>query len=165
MTNQPSRTVVGIDPGKYGAIACFKGGDPGVAPMPAEGGGKDRHLLPYAIARLITAIAPEIICIERQSCRPRENSARVLETGTNYGILIGIAAGLDIPVAIITPQVWKAALFPGTSIRDKAAAIALAHALYPEVSLRPTPRSRVDSDGMADALCIAHYAKTYLGKF
>ncbi len=65
---------------------------------------------------------------------------------------------LRIPHLAVTPQAWKKAVLAGTA-RDKAAAIAFATRRFPGVPLLATPRSRTPHDGVADAVCLAEYAR------
>jgi crossover junction endodeoxyribonuclease RuvC len=75
------------------------------------------------------------------------------------GALHGILAALGIPIYMVTPQAWKKVILAGTP-KDKLASIEYCTRVYPYVDLHATPRSTTMHNGIADAICIAAYAKT-----
>jgi hypothetical protein len=72
----------------------------------------------------------------------------------NYGILLGICAGLQIRCTEIAPASWKRRVMSGMG-KDKGASIIRARELYPEIRL-----NRVKDHGKADALLVGWYAAT-----
>ena len=80
--------------------------------------------------------------------------------GMNFGWIQGVLDALNIPYELVSPQKWKKE-FGLTS--DKSESIRTAQRLFPGVSLKTGEKSRVESDGMAEALLIAEYARRKLG--
>lgn len=154
-------SVVGIDPGKDGGIAWITPDSIGAAAMPAIGEGKRRQLMPIEIRDIIKNAAPELVVIEQQSTRPNENAGRALVIGDNFGLLKGIVIGLGIELAVVRPQKWKQRIFPGTAVRDKAAAIAFCNTYFPDIPLLTSAGkgSKKPHDGIADAICIAEFGR------
>ena len=148
--------LVAIDPGLSGAIAWLDGETVGAVPMPLAG--KDLDL--PAIRDLLSQTAPRLIAIERVASRPGQGVASTFKFGAGWGSLIGLAAGLQIPTELVTPQALKREVRAGTAT-DKAAAIAHCRRRFPSVSL-VLPRCRNPHDGIADALCLVEYARRKL---
>ena len=67
-------------------------------------------------------------------------------------------SGINVP-DVGTPTVWKREF--GLLNTEKRESIAVAKKLLPGVSFLPTERSRVESDGMADAALLAIYASRH----
>ena len=148
--------ILAIDPGKSGGIAWDKRGMVEAVPMPIAG--KD---IDYAqLAAIIRTVRPSWIVLEKVASRPRQGVAGVFTFGTGYGAVLGIAAALEIPLELPTPQRWKGKILHGTA-KDKDAAIAYCRRAFPSVSLIP-PRCRTPHDGIADALCLLEYGRREL---
>ncbi len=172
--------VVGIDPGKLGAIACLDG--PGRAvvrkmPLLTSARGRDEYDL-VGIVRLLqtSARGPCTAFVEQLDPLPprvRRPDGSVLELGGSIGnynrgaatwLFKGILTALGIPYQMVRPQAWMRVMHAGTSGRDtKQRSIVQAQRLFPDVSLLPTARSRKPSDGFADALLLAEYGRRQLG--
>lgn len=152
----------GIDPGKDGAIAVLStGGRMEGIKTPVINGKKKSYDLAGMVSIIdgIVASGEEMFfVIERQQAYPGQGGVSNFSTGHGFGLWIGILSAKKIPFQVVTPQGWKSSVLYGTS-KDKAAAIAWVKARYPSVSLRATARSRIDNDGLADAICIAEYAR------
>lgn len=151
--------VVGIDPGKSGAIATLSnnGGAwaiAGLQVMPLIGKGKGSELDIEAIGRAIAAA--DFVAIEKQQVMPKQGIASTGQTMKNYGILVGVVAIMQIPHVLPRPQEWKKTILKGLP-KDKIGAIQYCKQLFPGVSLRASERCKKDHDGIADAICIAHY--------
>lgn len=159
-----STIIIGIDPGKKGAL-CFLPGESG-APVTA-------HLMPLyassadptdidakAVASIITRELESrkqraVACVEEVFARARQAGQTTFIRG--YGKLIGVLEVLDIPYVLVTPQTWKKhVLGRAYSHTDKLGTISWARRTYPDFNLTP-PGKRVPSDGLADSLAIAHY--------
>jgi crossover junction endodeoxyribonuclease RuvC len=149
-------SIVAIDPGLSGAIAWLDGETVGAVPMPMAGKEID---LP-AIRDLLLRANPRVIVIERVASRPGQGVASTFKFGAGWGSLIGLAAGLQIPTELVTPQAWKREVLAGTA-KDKAAAIDYCRRRHPDLPL-VLPRCRNPHDGIADALCLLEYARRKL---
>jgi crossover junction endodeoxyribonuclease RuvC len=99
-----------------------------------------------------------IAYIEKVSALPGQGVSSMFKFGFVTGILHGIIRTFGIPLYVVTPQIWKKEILQGTD-KSKQAAIDYCLRAYPNVKLFRTERSRTYDDGMADALCIAEYAK------
>ncbi len=71
--------------------------------------------------------------------------------GRGYGQIEGVLAALEIPVTLVTPQVWKRSL---SVPADKSASRARAAQLWPGLA---GTFSRVRDDGRAEAALIGLY--------
>jgi crossover junction endodeoxyribonuclease RuvC len=151
------RTVIGIDPGKKGAIVLYS----------RDGAGRiEPHRMPivdgeinlYGIDKIINpalAVSDCYAFIENVHAMPGQGVTSMFSFGFSTGALHGILSYCNIPIYTVSPQKWKRTILKGLGT-DKAAAIQYCQREYPLVSLIPTG-CRVPSDGIADALCIAEY--------
>lgn len=151
------RTVIGIDPGKKGAIVLYSRDGVGrVEPhkMPV----KDGEINLYGIDKIINPVLAISECfafIEDVHSMPGQGVASMFSFGYSTGALHGILSYCNIPIYKVSPQRWKKVILQGLGT-DKAAAIEYCKREYPEISLIPTG-CRVPSDGICDAICIAEY--------
>ena len=155
--------VLGIDPGLDGALARIgpDGVEASVTPTIAAGRGGRRGYDTGGMLALLEARPIDLAVIEAVGPRPGQGVASMFSFGRGLGLIEGLLGGLRIPYQLVLPQAWKRSVLAGTA-RDKAAAIAFAGRLFPSVPLRATPRCRVPHDGIADALCLAEYARRLL---
>lgn len=86
-------------------------------------------------------------------------------TGRGFGLWEGLFCGLGLGYRSIPAQTWQRHLLSGITTGDtKKASIIAAQRLFPMVNLLLTPRSRVPSDGLADAVMIAEYGRLTTGR-
>ena len=115
--------IVGIDPGKTGAIALF---------YPETSSRVAVHDLPLAdgeisaplLADLIRGYAPSLAIIERVSAMPGQGVVSMFNFGRAYGDVRGVVGALGIPLHFVTPQKWKKH-FRLSSDKEQARALAL----------------------------------------
>lgn len=153
---------VGLDPGLHGGYAVI----PPVVNiecgiMPVSGGTIDVKQLLFYICSIYSAanMRPHVI-IEKVGAMPKQGVSSTFKFGMGYGQLIGMCQATNIPYTLVTPQAWKKAVLAGTD-KSKEAAIAFCRREYPNVNLIPE-RCRVPHDGIADALCLAHYGRYFM---
>jgi len=106
-----------------------------------------------AIYDLITDFEPDLVVIEKPfylAIESRQSTATIAE---NIGRIYGIVESQKYKLEIVSSQTWKKYFDIGA---DKEEAINKAQELYPEVNLI-SPRGRVKSDGMAEAILLAVY--------
>lgn len=158
---------LGFDPGKSGALATFWSGSGTAIAYPFELAGGELDLQALA-ARIRThrnvahASGGIIACVEKVGAMPGQGVVSMFSFGTSYGMIRGILTALEIRTELVTPQAWKKSVLAGTT-KDKDAAIAYVRRAFPATGLIQ-PGCRVPHSGMADALCIAEYARrTYAG--
>lgn len=87
---------------------------------------------------------------------PKQGVTSTFTFGVGFGYIKGMLEAFEIPYQEISPQKWKKE-FGLTN--DKAKSIEVCKRLFPAVSLRPTEKSRVNNDGMAEAVLMAEFAR------
>jgi len=164
---------IGCDPGFKGALALL--GEDGtlisVVDMPIQHvKGKnqlvfDSHGRPVERARQTTVLDPhaifslmsgwyemansEIFYIgEKVWARPDEGRSSVSKLMEGFGLVQGMAYGLQMKVVLVAPQTWKAAM--GVTA-DKNTSLAKAREVFPD--MQPYFRRKMD-DGRAEAALI-----------
>jgi crossover junction endodeoxyribonuclease RuvC len=146
-------TVIGIDPGLTGAVAVLSDYPLLAVPMPVTDysptGFVKRAVDLYALADLLVRYPSATVYLERVNAMPGQGVAGMFSLGMSYWGVAGVAAGLGLPVKLVTPQEWKR--YFGLSA-DKDMARQLAQRLFPDVDL-----SRKKDHGRAEALLIAKY--------
>lgn len=145
--------IVGIDPGRQGGLAFLGPSVNAGYVMPTT---KDNCVDSKGIADLLLHHSPDIIIIEKVWGMPHHSSKGNFTFGCNYGMLLGVIDSLEIERKLVAPVTWK-----NKWIKSKEDAISFSQANYPEINLTPG-RKRKPHDGIADAVCIAHYYKEKL---
>ena len=141
----------GIDPGKNGALAIIY--PDGTA-----------HVTPLASLELTTvlkALSKERhrVCLEQVHAMPQQGVTSTFTFGMHYGWIKGILDAYNISYQEVAPQKWKRSY---ALDRTKQKSVDVCRKLFPEVSLKPTERSKVDNDNMAEALLLAEYGRRNL---
>lgn len=143
---------IGIDPGAKGGVAYINGH--GAAAFPFS---------PKGIIDILMLLELEeeekICCLEEVHAMPKQGVSSTFKFGENYGYIRGVIEAFGIPYQTVTPQRWKKEFGLNS---DKKNSIEICKRLFPKVNLKATERSRVDSDGMAEALLMAEYARRKL---
>jgi crossover junction endodeoxyribonuclease RuvC len=143
---------IGIDPGQKGAMAFI--GDAGITVIPFDEGRYLGHLKvlahPPCAAKAV---------VEHVNAMPGQGVTSMFNFGKGFGWLLGVLDAYGIPYELVRPQKWKKEY---SVTGDKNSSIAVCKRLFPEVSLLPTTRCKKDSDGMAEALLMAEYARRRL---
>lgn len=147
--------ILGIDPGLKGGWAALDPLDQAAGPMPLAG---DLYDCAAFIDIAEHVGTPRLVVIERVGAMPKQGLSSTFKFGRGFGQLIGMCQALRWPFILVTPQAWKAKVLAGTG-HDKEAAIAFCRSRYPGVPL-VQPGCRVAHDGVADAVCLAHYGLT-----
>lgn len=140
---------IGIDPGKKGGFAVLSESGSLVIPW-------DDVLFIRTMESLRGE--PCVTCLEHVGAMPKQGVTSMFNFGVSFGFIQGVLSAFGIPFELIRPQKWKKEF----SISEKNESIAVCQRLFPNVSLLPTERSRVPSDGMAEALLMAEYARRKL---
>jgi crossover junction endodeoxyribonuclease RuvC len=158
--------ILAVDPGLSGALAFL---DPEnstmrIVDMPTftYTTTKERNKVdPYAIAREMCAQPISHAYIEEVNASPQMGVVSAFSFGEGKGILLGVAAALNIPVTLVKPTNWKKIMrIPA----DKRAAVQRATQLFPYVApLFKGPRGGV-FDGRAEAALIALFGAMELGR-
>lgn len=113
-------TIIGIDPGLDGAIACLIDNELlAVEDMPTftEQRGKKKHRTVNAagVADIIREMAranleTPTVAIERVWSSPDMGVASAFTFGHGFGIVEAVPLTLGYPIRLVTPNVWKKAL-------------------------------------------------------
>ena len=142
------KTYIGIDPGKSGALALLtEDGQCTVVPF---------HEIAYTEILKAASGPSSVCCLEKVGAMPGQGVVSMFNFGHNLGYIEGLLQAFDIPYQLVPPQTWKKE-FCVTS--DKNTSIEVCRKLFPHVCLLPTSRSRKPSDGMAEAMLMAEYAR------
>ena len=146
-------TVIGIDPGLTGALACIIDGELlDVVDMPTAGGlvsgiGVCEVLREFQWAGMDDS---PLVVVEKVGAMPGQGVASMFKFGRSLGVIEGAVAGKCMPLRWVTPQVWKGSR--GLLRQDKDAARLLALELWPAHAATFALRKDV---GRADAALIA----------
>lgn len=158
-------TWMGIDPGLKGGIAViYSNRKPQAIPLPLKDGKLDLVKISQEIDRMLEydlefGYRPTLVYVEDVHAMPGQGVTSMFNFGFGVGALHGILAAKDLDVGRVNPIRWKNRVLQNKT-RDKTVAIAYCKDHFPEVHLIPAG-SRKDHDGMADALCIAEYARKF----
>jgi crossover junction endodeoxyribonuclease RuvC len=152
-------TILAIDPGRDGAIACARGREVLAAVLLADLHGGARWdvahpLVTAALASIVAEHQPGLAVLELVSARPGEGRSSILTAGVGFGVLLGILSALRVPTITPTPAAWARVVLAGIPGEGKARAISVAMQHYPALDLSPG-RRRVPHPGLADAACLA----------
>jgi crossover junction endodeoxyribonuclease RuvC len=153
--------ILGIDPGLNGALAFFdvSAGRIEVVDMPtiAAGTNSKRVVDEAALASCVEAYRGILdhAYVERVGAMPGQGVTSMFSFGRSFGVALGVLAAFRVPVTLVQPQRWKAALsVPAAKdgARARASQLMPAHArLWPLVK----------HDGRAEAALIAYYGVSH----
>ena len=143
---------LGIDPGKLGGFSVLDE----AAPLFVEKFDKTKFL------DVVDFLAHEHVrtkcCLEQVHAMPRQGTVSMFHFGENFGWLQGVLDMAEIEYTQVPPQKWKKEFELST---DKQESIKVAKKLFPKVNLIPDG-CRVPSDGIAESLLLAEYARRML---
>ena len=158
---------IGVDPGQAGGLAALRDSEViSNIVMPMAGKRVDFDVIATWLNDLISLVkwpsGDDIVsCIEKVHTMPKQGVASSFKFGFSTGGVYGVFAAFQLPLHEVTPQLWKKTILYGTP-KDKDAAIEYVRRVYPTVDLLRTPRCKKLHDGMAEAICIAEYARAAL---
>lgn len=158
-------TIIGIDPGLSGAIACCHAGAWTIVDMPVLTLARNRKTkreidlprLTETLRDMAWASSDAHAVIEQVGAMPGQGVSSVFSFGKSYGCTLGILAALQIPVTPVAPVTWKKAMGVNAG---KDGCRARAAQLLPGSA---TAFARVKDDGRAEAALIALYGLRSLG--
>lgn len=137
--------ILGIDPGKAGAVAVLDTETNRVTTHDMPGTTRDLHNLIADLPIIRIAI------VEKPFYPPTNGTANAGKKGEAYGVLIGALEWRDIPFREVRPEEWKRSLNVPT---DKNAARQRANQFFPDDA---DQWPLVKHDGRAEAALIAWY--------
>lgn len=141
---------IGIDVGKKGGFALI--GEEGVTANPWD---DEKFVMAMCTA---TELGECIACVEQVHAMPKQGVSSTFAFGKAAGFIEGVLTANRIPFQLVPPKKWKKEYSLGN---DKNQSIAVCKKLFPNVSLLPTAKCTKDSDGMAEALLLALYARRH----
>lgn len=147
---------MGVDPGIKGGWCRMEDGDVIVGVLPYV----DSTLNMGEFLLLLRSLAPDMVMVEAPLALPKMSHHGSLSFGRAVGQIEGIVVGSGTPMMSIHTKVWKSKILAGTD-KSKEAAIRWVSSRYPSVRL-VLPGCRKPHDGIADAVCIAEYARGVL---
>jgi len=150
--------IIGIDPGKKGAIAIFSNNNIDTFTIPLIENEIDEKSLFNLFIEFNNSNC--MAFLEKVHSMPKQGVASTFTFGMGYGLIKMALTGNNIPYQLVTPQAWKKKILAGLP-SEKSSAILYVNRKYPTVSLIPKGK-RTPSDGIADAICIAEYGKTLI---
>lgn len=98
-----------------------------------------------------------IVCVEKVGAMPGQGVTGMFNFGKGAGFIEGVLSAYAIPYQLVPPQTWKKEF--GLIHKDKSDSIRVCKQLFPAADLLPTKRCRKESDGLAESLLLACYAK------
>lgn len=147
----------GIDLGQYGALVVLddKGALVAAHPTPLNGGVPD-----IAEARRIVASLPSPLVVFA------EQPVKVMRGGESDSGYTALCASLKfwkaafgkVPLTVVHPKTWQAAILSGVQGSGKQRAVNWCRVFVKGLDLYPGRRT-TPHDGMSDAACIAEYAR------
>ena len=150
------KSIVGLDPGKTGALAIIDQYGVTAEAFPLYCNEIDIRQISEYLAPLVDPVC----YLEKVGSRPGQGVKSMFTFGEGYGKLKGMMEALCIPYVLVTPQAWKKKVLAGLNWKgDKSAAIEFCHRKHPKMDLRASERARTPHMGICDALCIAEYGR------
>jgi len=156
--------IVGIDPGKKGAVVGLDyetGSIAWMEPLPLVGDQFDP--VSFLLAIHSRPKIKHIVLEHAQSFRG-QGIVSTFNYARDFGIIVGILTATKLPFTLVKPQLWQKTMFVGTSpgVDPKVRAFQVASRLWPSISFLPGPKSKKPHDGMVDAALIAEYGRRVL---
>ena len=146
---------IGVDPGKKGGFAVIDGPNrEAFAWSDSEFAAFMAQYSDAARARRSNIVA----AVEKVSAMPGQGVVSMFNFGKSAGFIEGVLTAVGIPFQLVTPQKWKSDFGLNS---DKTRSIAICKQLFPGVNLLATPRSFKESDGMAESMLLAEYARRH----
>ena len=155
------RVFVGVDPGAKGGYAVIREElDGGINVLCKTW---DNHQFVEDM-RNVAQDAKSIgwnvtAAVEKVGAMPGNGAVSMFAFGKSCGYIEGVLAACGIGYQLVPPRVWKKSF---SLNNDKKLSIEVCKRLFPNVDLRATERCRTDSDGKAEALLMAEYARRNL---
>ena len=141
---------IGIDPGKKGGVATISEDGVKVYQWDDQRFIEDMRQHANWLDKCVAAV-------EKVGAMPGQGVTSMFSFGQSYGFILGVLAAFGIPYQLVSPATWKREF--GLLKSQKQGSVDVCKRLFPGVNLLPTERCRKESDGMAESLLIAEYAR------
>jgi len=181
---EKKKIVVGVDPGLNGGIAVMELGHIGevvkidvirMPTKPGPAGRRDVDGLKVSIFLDHCCSGEKVVLAAVESVHSfhKQGVVSAFNFGKSYGKLLGIIEALGMPLDEPTPQQWQKLVLAGMQTkkksrgkgksgadrRDKDTSIRYVLNHFPSVNLKATEKSTTNHDGIAEAVCLAEYAR------
>lgn len=157
--------ILGIDPGKDGALVLLDGGRLAFAARTSEIASGRWETSADAMADVLRAVHAEHrirgAVLELHAGRPGEGGGSARTVGVGWGLWRGTLAALKIETRTPASAAWTRDLFRGVPGEGKERAASVARGAVPDLDLRPG-RCKKDHDGLADAACLALWGERFV---
>ena len=149
--------ICAVDPGLTGGWALLSPDGLLVEPMPVLQVGGKNELDIAGLCSLLDIWRPDHAIVEYQQSMPRQGVSSSFKTGKNFGLLLGLLYGAEIPITIVRAARWKRDM---QVPRDKTSARHRATQIFPD---HYSSWSRVRDDGIAEAALLAEWGRRFGG--
>lgn len=149
---------VGIDPGAKGGYAVISKSETGQTVFAYTW---DDTFFVMEMNALLRTGSGLVAAVEKVGARPGQGTVSMFNFGKSAGYIEGVLSGLGIPYQLVPPAKWKKEF--SLIGKDKKASIETCRKLFPELDLKRTERCRTDSDGKAESVLLAEYARRKMG--
>lgn len=162
--------VIGVDPGKDGAMAAVVNGllpTHFLRKTPIIQGDRNEYDLTgmrsyleeiQERARQEFNSSPVTAIIERQQAFPKQGGSSNFSIGYGFGLWIGLFTAMGIRYEVVSPQAWQKAMLAGIRKKNtKQASVVAAQRLWPGVDFRKSERARKQDSGLTDAALLAQF--------
>lgn len=150
---------IGIDPGKLGGYASIRVYNDRTD-IQAFSWDDDGFVEEMKKLRDLSDGDEKIVaCLEKVGPMPKQGVVSMFNFGKASGFIEGVLWAYDIGYQLIPPKKWKSEFGLDAS---KQKSIEVCQRLFPKISLKRTERCKVLSDGIAEALLMAEYARRKL---
>ena len=145
---QVNTTIIGIDPGKHGAIAMVQ---PMTEVWELPDSPADLRYLIYN-SLMLSGVDNMRVYLEKAQAMPGQGVSSMFKYGQGFGRIEGVLGALGIATRTVAPAVWKKAM--GVTA-DKNTSRTLARQLFPE--------ARITRSDHAEALLLAEFGRRQQG--
>lgn len=143
--------ILGVDPGKTGALAFYDENELIIYDMPTLQDGKRVSPDEHRITAIIKEQKPNEAFIEHVKPIHKSSATSAFTFGRMFEAPIAVCAALSLPMTLVLPQTWKKEL---SCPRDKDGARSRASQLLPQFAHNWPLKKH---DGRAEAALIAYY--------
>ena len=151
---------IGVDPGKKGGFAIIHidlSGKQHIDVFPWSDDAFVREMAGWRDDFVAQESGGAVACVEKVGAMHGQGVNSMFTFGKSAGFIEGVLAALGIGVQLVPPGTWKKEF--SLIGKDKVASIEVCKRLFPGVNLLATDKCRKDSDGIAEALLMAEYAR------
>jgi len=155
---------IGIDNGHHGAIVALTLRSVAIAyEMPLIHVKKTAYALDMkGLGKILRELCDRFdirgAAIERAQAMPKQGVSSTFKIGQGYGATEMALVLLGIPYETVQPRRWVTDILSGVEGEGKERAIRYVQRQYPALDLTPG-KKRTPHDGIADAACLATYAR------